>query len=245
MILVGYDGSPDARAAIDRAAVLMPGAEATVLTVWEPFTDAILHGNAGGMSLGGLSSAGDAKRIDAGSQESARKIAAEGAERATAAGLVAHERIDSQRGGSGHTILASAADVDADVVVLGTRGRGGVKSFLLGSVSHDVVQHADRSVLVVPAPELAERRRDAGSRAELADRDHVGRFSEGEEQLPDSPEKDHVGRFSEGEEQLPDSPEKDHVGRFSEGEEQLPDSPGKDHVGRYSEGDAAKQRVPG
>ena len=245
MILVCYDGSPDACAAIDRAAVLMPGAEATVLTFWEPFADAIMHGNAGGMSLGGLASAGDAERIDAGSEASARRLAVEGAERATAAGLIARERVASQRGGSGHTILVSAADVDADVVVLGTRGRGGVKSFLLGSVSHEVVQHADRSVLVVPSPELAEQRRDAGRRAGLADRDHVGRFSEGEEQLPESAEKEHVGRFSEGEEQLPESAEKEHVGRFSEGEEQLPDSAEKDRVGRYSEGDAAKERVPG
>jgi hypothetical protein len=42
--------------------------------------------------------------------------------------------------------------------------------------------------------------------------DHIGRFSEGGEVLPDSPEKDQVGRFSEGEEVLPDSPEKDPLG---------------------------------
>jgi hypothetical protein len=63
------------------------------------------------------------------------------------------------------------------------------------------------------------------------------RFSEGEEQLPDSPEKRHVGRFSEGEEQLPDTPEKRHVGRFSEGQEELPDSPRKRHVGRFGDGE--------
>ena len=27
--------------------------------------------------------------------------------------------------------------------------------------------------------------------------DHAGRFSEGEEQLPDSPDKERVGRFSD------------------------------------------------
>ena len=43
---------------------------------------------------------------------------------------------------------------------MGTRGLSGVKSFLLGSVSHAVVQHADRAVLVVPSPELSERRRE-------------------------------------------------------------------------------------
>lgn len=45
------------------------------------------------------------------------------------------------------------------MIVLGTRGLGGVKSFLLGSVSHAVVQHADRPLLIVPSPDLAEQRR--------------------------------------------------------------------------------------
>jgi nucleotide-binding universal stress UspA family protein len=200
MILVCYDGSPSAQAAIDRAARLMPGAEATVLTIWERFADAVIHG--GGAGMGGLVWAGsdaDGEQFDAASQVSAFETATEGAERANAAGLVAEGRIASQPDGSRRAILGVAAEVDADVVVLGTRGRGGVKSFLLGSVSHEVVQHADRAVLVIPSPELAEQRRDAGRRIAVADRDHVGRFSEGEERLPDSTEKDHVGRFSDGE----------------------------------------------
>ena len=34
-VLICYDGSADAQAAIDRAGVLMPGSEATVLVIWE------------------------------------------------------------------------------------------------------------------------------------------------------------------------------------------------------------------
>lgn len=49
--------------------------------------------------------------------------------------------------------------MDADAVVLGMRGLGGVKSCLLGSFSHGVVQHADRAVLVVPSSDIAEQRR--------------------------------------------------------------------------------------
>lgn len=36
MIMVAYDGSADAQAAIARAGQLMPGAETTVLSVWQP-----------------------------------------------------------------------------------------------------------------------------------------------------------------------------------------------------------------
>src|ERR1700684_3943147 len=37
MILIAYDGSEDAKAAIQHAGKLMPGSPATVLTIWGPF----------------------------------------------------------------------------------------------------------------------------------------------------------------------------------------------------------------
>jgi nucleotide-binding universal stress UspA family protein len=165
MILVSYDGSADAQAALDRAAQVMPGAEATVLTVWEPFMDALTRTGSLGLSGGVAGSFGDLEQIDAVSQKAALANATEGAERATAAGLVAQPRSESRHGGIANTILATAADLDADVIVMGTRGLSGVKSFLLGSVSHAVVQHADRAVLVVPSPALAERRSEWGAGA--------------------------------------------------------------------------------
>ena len=49
------------------------------------------------------------------------------------------------------TILAEADDRDAAIVVLGSRGITGVRSLVLGSVSHGVANHSRRPVLIIPA----------------------------------------------------------------------------------------------
>jgi nucleotide-binding universal stress UspA family protein len=51
-------------------------------------------------------------------------------------------------GSAGQAICAFAAEVGARAIVLGSRGRGGVKRALLGSVSDHVVRNAPCSVVV-------------------------------------------------------------------------------------------------
>jgi nucleotide-binding universal stress UspA family protein len=155
MILASYDGSADAQAAIDHAARLMPGAEATVLTVWEPFQMPL---SGGGMGM--VAPYPDNREIDAANEAAARAQAIEGAERATAAGLNAEPRTAARGDSVANTILAAADRLDADVIVVGTRGLTGIRSMLLGSVSHALLQHADRSVVVVPSPAVADERRE-------------------------------------------------------------------------------------
>ena len=55
-------------------------------------------------------------------------------------------------------ILDEADVIDAGAIVLGSRGLTGIGSLLLGSVSHAILQHADRTVIVVPSPAVAQRR---------------------------------------------------------------------------------------
>ncbi|MGI8712996.1 MAG: universal stress protein [Solirubrobacteraceae bacterium] len=167
MILVCYDGSADAQAAIERVGTLMPGTEATVVVIWETILETMTRNGSIGMGLGLVGDYGD-DGADAAIKRAALDSATEGAQRATNAGLLASLRIEHRHGDIAAAILGLAAELDVDLVVLGTRGLGGVKSLMLGSVSHAVLHHADRAVLVVPAPELAEQRHQWADHARVS-----------------------------------------------------------------------------
>jgi nucleotide-binding universal stress UspA family protein len=54
-------------------------------------------------------------------------------------------------------IAEAAADADADLIVVGTHGRGGFTAALMGSVARALCHTAGRPVLVVPPPNLAKK----------------------------------------------------------------------------------------
>jgi nucleotide-binding universal stress UspA family protein len=47
-------------------------------------------------------------------------------------------------------IVDVADDIDAAVIVIGSRGLKGIREQFEGSVSHEVAEHAGRPVLIVP-----------------------------------------------------------------------------------------------
>jgi nucleotide-binding universal stress UspA family protein len=56
-------------------------------------------------------------------------------------------------GSPAHRLIEAAADWDADLIVVGSRGETGLERLLVGSVSRAVLYHAPCSVLIVPEPQ--------------------------------------------------------------------------------------------
>jgi nucleotide-binding universal stress UspA family protein len=155
MILICYDGSADARTAIQHAAELFDSQPVTVLTVWQPFVQLAARAYIG---FGGMPAFPDEAEIDEASRKRAEELAREGAGLAGEQGLNAQPATCAQQTTTARAILARAEELKADAIVMGSRGLTGVKSLLLGSVSHEVIQHADRAVVVVPSAEVAASR---------------------------------------------------------------------------------------
>lgn len=153
MILICYDGSADAKAAIEHGAELLKGEPATVLTVWDPFPE-VMARTGPGLALGVI----DFEKIDEATRRNAKRRASEGAELARKAGIDAQPRTVSQDTTTASAILAEADAIGASAILIGSRGLTRLKSALLGSVSHAVIQHADLPVIVVPSPEVAAYR---------------------------------------------------------------------------------------
>lgn len=145
-VLFCYDGSEGSRGALAAAADLIePSSEVVILTVWEPI--------AARLALGGAFAAGsipDEGELDGQEEASATAAAEEGARRAAQHGFKARAVTMESTLGIAQTILSVADEISAGLVVCGQRGRGAVKTALLGSVSHTLAAHARRPVLIAP-----------------------------------------------------------------------------------------------
>ena len=153
-LLLCYDGSEDARNAIESAGKLFPGRHALVVKVWQPTAR-------GGLGFAAASSAstGGLIELDRAATEQAGRVADDGARIAQAAGLDAEPVVVEAVGPVWETILETAARRDAATIVMGARGLTRLRSVLLGSVSSAVVHHADRPTLVIPPPIDTRRER--------------------------------------------------------------------------------------
>lgn len=137
-ILVAIDGSDSADIGVQvvASASWPAGTAVRVVQVIDPAT--LMIGGPFGVYAAAEAPA-DVERITA---ENVERAAA----RLTAAGLAAEHAV--LRGRPATEIVDAARELEADLVVLGSRGHGTIELMLLGSVSAEVVDHSPAPVLV-------------------------------------------------------------------------------------------------
>jgi multicomponent Na+:H+ antiporter subunit G len=131
-IVVGYDGSEPSKHALERAAqIVAEDGRITLVTA--------------GSILPSAPRAGVEERAD--ELEERRRVLIEGRDRLAELGIRAD--VVEAVGDPTDAIIETARDLDADLIVVGTRGRNVAARVLLGSVSTTVVNQAHCDVLVV------------------------------------------------------------------------------------------------
>jgi nucleotide-binding universal stress UspA family protein len=144
-IVVGVDGSDGGEAALEFAAgeAALRNARLRVVSAWE--LPVMAYGT------------GSAPPLDAETLEIFRT----GAERVADDASATAKKLQPSLEVEALTVQGHPADVlleqgaDAELIIVGRRGLGGLKSLLLGSVSQQVVQQATRPVVVVQQPATA------------------------------------------------------------------------------------------
>jgi len=136
-IVVGFDGSDHGRRALERAAAIASeGAELYVVAAAK-LSSSLMRDPAGG-----------AAAIDPAEAET-RASNLEEARTLLAGKGIANVHLVEGRGNPADILVQQAGDVGADLIVVGSRGQGFAGRLLLGSVSTNVVHHAECDVLVV------------------------------------------------------------------------------------------------
>ncbi len=145
-IVVGYDGSADARKALDAAAEHV--AEGGIVHVVTAFDEPSRH------ELTQLIARLPEEFRDAGSIDATPRGYLRDAEKMLENRGVNHEGhfVDDR---AASAILDLADKVDADLIVIGTRGLGRVERFIRGSVSARVANHARTSLMMIHSDDEA------------------------------------------------------------------------------------------
>jgi nucleotide-binding universal stress UspA family protein len=136
-VLVGVDGSEDSRAALRWATRLAAGAgvPVRVLGAWS-------YPASAGLPIGAAALPGGWRQDAAVEQDLGRLLREE-------LGSAADEVTVQVARGPATAALLGASQSDTELLVVGTRGLGGFTGLLLGSVSQQLCEYADRPVAIV------------------------------------------------------------------------------------------------
>src|SRR4249919_3678599 len=151
-VIVGFDGSPSASAAINTGALLLPHARSWITHLWTPpFADEDLRHR---LSSGTHRLDEYRQAVEREGEWRAGRIAEIGVTLARAAGWQAEALLRRIDGGEGLELARLIQDTAPDLALVGARGLGGVRA-VLGSVSDIVVHYSPKPVIVAPYPLLS------------------------------------------------------------------------------------------
>lgn len=136
-IVLGYDGSPSAIAALAKTVELARALDAMVVVAFGFYVS----------PLGG----GDVADFKAEVQKVGNHALSRAVADLEAAGITTSSRIES--GKPADVLIAVAGELDADLIVVGTVGENPISGALLGSVVLRLIQCSTVPVLVVPVGE--------------------------------------------------------------------------------------------
>lgn len=154
VMVIAFDGSPTARRAVAYAGQFLTADRTVVLTVWSPMDRRDLGGTEPGTydyDLDGPPDPVDGDEVDIALVE-AQRINDEGLELALEVGLPAEPMRVAATYTVWQTIIDAADELDADLIVTGTRATTGFRSLLQSSVADHVLRRGHRPVLIVPPP---------------------------------------------------------------------------------------------
>jgi nucleotide-binding universal stress UspA family protein len=139
-ILLAVDGSPHSQDAVDEVAKRPwpPGSQIRVLSVIQPYTPPVTEFALAGATLE------DIRRQQT---QEADQITRRAADVVSLADLSSDTAV--REGDPRSAIVDEAAEWEADLIVLGSHGRTGLKRWILGSVAMGVAGHASCSVEIV------------------------------------------------------------------------------------------------
>ena len=150
-VVVAYDGSAEAKAAVREAATLFATRRLVVASVWEPgLAMAMAMAPTDPTGIGYVPPTGEAvAAVDRAQRDHATEVADEGVGIARELGANADAYPVPDERDVAMTLAELAGELDACAIVVGSRGLGAVKSKLLGSTSAELLRRAGRPVLVV------------------------------------------------------------------------------------------------
>lgn len=135
-IVVGIDGSPGSRRALEWAVehARLRGASLRVVYAWH---------------IPPLGATPDLEALERAAASGAEETFERELAEVDTTGIEVERRLEER-----HPVDALLAEAEeADLLVVGTRGRGGFMGLLLGSVSQQVSHHGPCPVVIVPPPE--------------------------------------------------------------------------------------------